>query len=281
MHRGIDFTAYDVRQKEFAELPQIDEANRTNYQAESARLAPDGRTLAFGLADGGRPPSEIYTRDVTKEDPPAVLVSMPGSELSNWNWSPDGKRLSFAVWDEGDKKYHPYLVGLATKKAQKVTLPEFRTPGPDGPGEIIHAWSPDGFWLVHGKGRFFLVNPLNKDTRQVTAEPTAYFMGTCRFSPDGKTVAFIGVTKEKGYNLSVIDLLVGKTRVLAKLPNRWNFGVCWSPDSRRVACSSTQVDANQRPSGPSRVEVYEADGRGRPQTVLEEAMMLFTVTAWR
>jgi RNA polymerase sigma-70 factor (ECF subfamily) len=290
LHRGIDFTAYDVRQKEFAELPQVDEANRTNYQADSARLAPDGRTLAFGLADGGRPPSEIYTRDVTKEDPPAVLVSMPGSELSSWNWSPDGKRLSFAVWEEGDKKYHPYLVDLATKKAQKLTLPElrpfetirsFRGKGLVDQGVVIHAWSPDGLWLVHTKGHFFLVNPLTKDTRQVTAEPTGFFRGTCRFSPDGKKVAFIGVTAEKQYNLSVLDLLVGKPRVLAKLPGRWDFGVCWSPDSRRVAVSTIEVDANERPNGPSRVEAYEADGRGRPQTLLEQPMTLFTVTAWR
>jgi dipeptidyl aminopeptidase/acylaminoacyl peptidase len=281
MHRGNDFTAYDVRRKDFADLPQIDAANRTNYQADSARLAPDGRTLAFGLANEGHPPSEIYLYDTTKEDPPRVLVSMPGSELSSWSWSPDGKRLSFAVWDEGDKKYHPHVVDLATKRSQKVTLPDLKAKGPEGYGTSINAWSPDGFWLVHAKGHFFLVNPVTKDTRQVTAESTGYFSGTCRFSPDGKRVAFVGVTKENGYNLSVIDLLVGRTRVLAKLPDRWNFGVCWSPDSRRIAVSTVEVDADKRPNGPSRVEVYEADGRGRPQTLLEQPMALFTVTAWR
>ena len=104
----------------------MDDAHRLNYQPESARLAPDGRTLAFGLADMGRPPSEIQVRDVTKEDPPTVVVSMPGKELSGWNWSPDGKRLSFLVWGDNDKQYDPYVVELATKKVQKVTLPDLR-----------------------------------------------------------------------------------------------------------------------------------------------------------
>jgi RNA polymerase sigma factor (sigma-70 family) len=281
LHRGQDFTAYDLRRKEFVDFPQLDEAHRLNYQTESARLAPDGRTLAFGQADTGHPPSEIQIRDVTKEDPPTVLVSMPGKELSSWNWSPDGKRLSFAVWGDGDNQYRPYVVDLATKKVQEVTLPDLRAKGPEGYGAVIHAWSPDGYWLVHAKGHFFLVNPSTSEARQVTAEPTGFFSGTCRFSPDGKKVAFIGISKEKQYNLSVIDLLVGKTRVLAKLPDRWGFAVCWSPDSRRVACSTVESDANQKRNGPSRVELYPADGRGRPQTLLEEPTEWLTVTAWR
>ena len=89
---------------------------RSSYQADSARLSPDGRLLAFGLAEGS-PPKQLQIRDVTKDDPPKAIVNMPRKELSRWCWSPDGKQLSFAVWgDENDEKYHPYIVDVATRK---------------------------------------------------------------------------------------------------------------------------------------------------------------------
>jgi RNA polymerase sigma factor (sigma-70 family) len=281
MHRGLEFTAYDLRRKEFLEFAQLDDEHRHNYQADSARLSPDGRFLAFGQAEEGHPPSRIQVHEVNREGPPSELVSMPGKELSSWSWSPDGKRLSFAVWEEGDKKYHPYIVEVATHKKQKVTLPALPAKGPEGWGAGIHAWSPDGLWLVHGRGHFFLVNPATKEVRQVTSETTGFFSGTCRFSPDGKKVLFIGCPKEKEYNLSVIDLLVGKTKVLADLTHRWGFAACWSPDSRRIACSTIEVDEDFKRNGPCRVEIYDAEGKGEPQVLFEEGMELFTLTDWR
>ena len=281
MHRGHDLTVYNPQRKQFADLAQLDDDHRLNYQSLSARLSPDGQTLAFGQAETGMPPSKIQIHDVTKNDPPRVVVSMPGKELSSWSWSPDGKRLSFAVWDESDGKYHPHVVEVATQKVQKVALPPVKAKGPEGYGASIHAWSPDGLWLVFARGHFHLVDPETKEIRQITSEPTGFLAGTCRFSPDGKKVLFIGCPEDKTYNLSIIDLLVSKTKVLAKLANRWDFAACWSPDGRRIACSTTEVDEEFKRTGPCRVEIYDADGKGRPRVLLEEGAHWLTVTDWR
>jgi RNA polymerase sigma factor (sigma-70 family) len=281
LHKGIDLTIYDPKKKQFMEFARLDEEHQKNYQSDSARLSPDGRFLAFGQAEEGTPPSKIQIRDLTKGDPPNVIVDMPGKELSNWSWSPDGKRLSFAVWGEDGKTYTPCIVEIATQKVQKVTLPEVKGKGPDGYGALIQAWSPDGMWLVNARGRFHLVNPKTKEVRQLTTEPIGFFAGTCQFSPDGKKILLIGIPKQKQCNLSVIDVLTGKKKVLGDLTDKWGFTAAWSPDGRRIVCSSVEVDEKFKRTGPCRVEIYDADGQGTPQLLIEDAEAWLTVTAWR
>jgi RNA polymerase sigma factor (sigma-70 family) len=280
-HKGHDLTAYDPQKKKFADLSKLEDEPNKHYQANSARLSPDGRLLAFMQAEAGTPAGKLQIRDVTKDDPPKVIVDMPGRELSSWSWSPDGKRISFAVWAGDAQKYYPHIVDVATQKVQKVTLPEMKTKGPEGFGSSIDAWSPDNLWLVFARGHFHLVNPKTKEVRRLTSEPTGFLAGTCRFSPDGKKILFIGSNKDEEYNLSVLDVFSGHTKMLAKLKDKWDFSACWSPDSRRIACSSVDVDEKMERSGPCRVEIYDAEGLGRPQLLFEDREGGFTVTAWR
>src|SRR5262249_35127994 len=101
------------------------------------------------------------------------------------------------------------------------------------------------------------------------------------FSPDGKKLLFIGSGPEKSWNLSVIDLLLGKTTVLAKLDHRWDFAACWSPDCRHIACSSVEADENLKRTGLCRLEIYDAHAKGRPVVLREESNETLTVTDWR
>jgi RNA polymerase sigma factor (sigma-70 family) len=282
-HRAHDLIVYDAKKKQLTDLEhQLDEGHRFNYQDLSARVSPDGRFLAFGQAEEGHPPSKLQIHDLTKNAEPTVVVSMPGKELSSWSWSPDGKRISFSVWgDAADNKYHPYVVDISTQKVTKVKLPAVKSDGPEGYGAVIHAWSPDGLWLIHARGHFHLVDPATNAMRQLTDEPTGFMAETCRFSPDGKKLVFVGVTKEKRHNLSVVDVLLGKTTVLADLAHRWNFAVTWSPDSRRIACSNVEVGDDFKPNGPCHVDVYDAAGKAKPQPLPEAAEAWLTVTDWR
>ena len=146
---------------------------------------------------------------------------------------------------------------------------------------MIDAWSPDGLWLVHARGHIHLVNPQTQEVRQVTTEPTGFFAGTCRFSPDGKKVLFIGCAKDKEYNLSVLNLLVGKTKVLAELPGKWDFVACWAPDNRHIACTTVEVNKKLKRTGASRIDIYDAEGEERPRLLMEEAEDWLTLTDWR
>jgi hypothetical protein len=42
-----------------------------------------------------------------------------------------------------------------------------------------------------------------------------------------------------------------------------------------------EVDADFKPIGKSRVEIYEVDGKSRPQLLLEDSDPFLTVTDWR
>lgn len=281
LHRGLDLAGYDLLGRNFVDLKPLTKDHRFNYQALSARLSPDGALLAFGQANMGTPPSKIQVRNLHKEDAPKVLVDMAGKELSSWSWSPDGKMLSFAVWGEQPGKYTPYVVDVASGKAQKVVLPVLKGKGPEGFGTLIHAWSPDGLWLVFARGHFFIVHPQTKDARQLNAEPIGFLAGSCRFSPDGKKLLYVGGGKEDERRLTVLDLLVGKTTTLADLTGKWDISACWSPDARQVICASVPVNKQYKRQGPCRVEAFHADGQGQPALVLEDAQAWYVVTDWR
>jgi RNA polymerase sigma factor (sigma-70 family) len=281
LHRGQDLALFDARGKDFANLPPLDEQHRLNYQARSAKLSPSGKYLAFGQANQGRPPFEIQVREVGKDAAPTVLASMPDLELSSWVWSPDEKKITFAVWDEGDQVYYPWIVDVASKKTEKVQLPALPGKGEAGFGAVIHAWTPDGLWVAFAKGSFHLVDPRTKEARQLNREPTGFMADSVRVAPDGKKLLYLVATMEHDWTLQVIDLLLGKTSTVAKLRNKADVSACWSPDSRHIACS--HADANEQgrpqPQAEFRVEVYPLDG-ATPRVLVQQAEWL-TVTDWR
>lgn len=280
-HRGLDLTIFDPRLKNFSELPALGETERFNYQALSARLSPDGRYLAYGRVEmnRGTPPDKIRLRAMGKDDEPTVLVSMPDKELSNWVWSPDGKKLTFAVWDEGEGQYQPWMVDVATKETERIKLPKLPSKIEKDYGALVHAWSPDGLWVVHSKGHFHLMDPKTKETRKLNEEATGFFMGSVRVSPDGKKMLYLSATVERDWSLCVLDLLLGKTTVVAKMANTAEMSAAWSPDSRNIVCGHAAANAEGRADGDFHVEIFTL-GDNRRRTLLKAAEWL-TVTDWR
>ncbi len=177
--------------------------------------------------------------------------------------------------------YRSRIVDIASGKVEKADLPELKGDGPVGYGAVIQGWSPDGLWLVHARGHFFLVDPQTKQARRITSKVTGFLADTCRFSPDGKKVLFVGSPEEGLWNLSVIDLLLGNLTVVADLDRRWDFGVCWAPDSRHIACTSIEADEHQKPTGPPRLEIYDSAGKEQPAVIAKGVAAMFTVTDWR
>ncbi|MCI0638503.1 MAG: sigma-70 family RNA polymerase sigma factor [Gemmataceae bacterium] len=283
-HKGLDFTIYDPHKKEFADFDALDEDYRKNYQSRSARLSPDGKQLAFGQAElrnaGGFPPSRIQLRKVGENVAPIELVSIPEKELSNWIWSPDGKKMSFAVWEEGDGKYHQWMVDVATGETYKVELPELEGKAPEGFGSLIHAWCPDGSWIVFAKGHFHEVNPITKKSRQLHEETTGFMSGSVRVSPDGKKLLYLGATKDNDWTLRVLEMRSGKTTVLATMENKADVSACWSPDNRQIVCSLADANDEGRPAGNFRVEIFTV-GSEQPPTLLLEQERWLIVTDWR
>jgi RNA polymerase sigma factor (sigma-70 family) len=284
LHRGRQFTIFDLKDKDYADFADLKGPEWLNYQTDSARLSPDGRYLAFGVAETGRPPSKLQIRNLTREEAaPREIVSLPGRELSNWVWSPDGKKLAFAVWGETGKKYQQWIVDVGKKKAAKVKLPPLDVKGSEGFGSLVQAWSKDGLWLVFGRGHLFLVDPETRDARNVIKVAGGIWAGTCRFSPDGSKVLYIGSSKDQESILCVVDLRLGRTKILKTFPEQTRLSACWAPDGRRIAYSfaKTEEDGKRRRLVESGVEVIDADGRGKARPLLDEEERWMTLTDWR
>jgi Tol biopolymer transport system component len=145
---------------------------------------------------------------------------------------------------------------------------------------VVQGWSPDGLLLVFARAQLHLVDQATKDVRTVTPQPTSIWAGTCRFSPDGRHVLFIGQNKDKQSTLGVVDLLLGKTKVLTTFTDKDVRVACWSPDGGHIAYSFTKLDDEGKRIREGGVEVIRASG-GLPRVLIEDTEKGVTLTDWR
>jgi Tol biopolymer transport system component len=236
------------------------------FQPYSARLSPDGKRLAFGKAVEKRtadgigvwPPDRLYVRDMNGAAAGELVATKEGTELHNWVWSPDGTKLAFHAWDkEGGSNC---VVDVKTKKVEEVKLPRFKYEGKEY-YPSIQAWSPDGKWFLACGDGLLLVKTDGSAPRRLFKDFHSLMNSTCRFSPDGRKVLFVGVNKDKSETLYVLDVASGKARPVVEAKNFNRLHACWSLDGKRIAYCATLLDADGKDAGETSIFVTDADGK--------------------
>jgi dipeptidyl aminopeptidase/acylaminoacyl peptidase len=197
----------------------------SHLSSSAPRWRPDGRVLAFtgarpvpGDDAAGRP--QFYLLDLTGGEP-RRLTSLPNGAIG-CEWSPDGSRvlclsrtgpsdrkapssdvrhytgLSYKFNDSGwfdDKKSHLYVIDATTGKASQIT-------SGDGWNDAQPEWSPDGTRIAFVSNRTGHESDGDED-RDVWVVPAAggepvrisdqdKGTGSPRWSPDGRTILYIG-----------------------------------------------------------------------------------------
>ncbi len=207
------------------------------YSASKPNWSPDGKFLSFLAGrekrDDGEPkPAQVWTLNRLGGEAQAVTKVKQG--VSDYEWSPDGKRLLLSIRDpkpaeltedkEDDKKPLPVVVDrLQFKEDYKGYLDRFRThlyvlhvgdetaePVQITSGDFDESqavWSPDGKSIAFVSNRsenpdglpnsdIWIVSPDNTDKGQTLLQVTKNPREDTNpeWSPDGTTITYVTVT---------------------------------------------------------------------------------------
>lgn len=233
---------------------------RTGGQ-DVAQIGPSlsGKIAFTSLRD--RPSSyfEIYSVDADGTNFRRLTHTGPAVADIAWDWSPDGTRLTFVVY-EGDSDRDIYVMNADGTGRMNLTG-ALDQQGPSNENEP--AWSPDGtkiafvaewktisdIYIVNAEG-----SGLRKvyDGRGLATSPT--------WAPDGTRIAFSAET-EQGGDLAIYTVGMDGTG-LKQLTASGSFAEfpAWSPDDDQIAYISDQ-------GGTKSVFVTNTAGTSQPAGV--------------
>jgi TolB protein len=213
--------------------------------------SPDGRYLAVEFFRGT---VEIYVIDTScvRADPPCPITRLSDTQTDDRFpvWSPDGERIAFVSWLDGDAEI--YSVRRDGSDMRNLT----RSSGWD----VSPSWSPDGQQVAFFSDRdryreLYLMNADGSNLRMLTDDnnpENAQAASAPVWSPDGRWLAY-SVTFETNMDVMIIpaDCADGQTTVQR----------C-RESMRRVAPSAT-IDIAPFWSWNSRTLYFVSDRRGR------------------
>lgn len=210
-------------------------------------ISPDGRWIAISHHAQDLPPGEnsiIYIVPIEGGEPRRVTDRAP----SYWHgWSPDGSTLAYVGGRDGN--YDIYTIPVEGGEETRLTTAEGLDDGPD--------YSPDGRHIYFNSVRTGTMEIWRMDAdggNQVQITEDEYQNWFPHPSPDGRHVAFLSYIDDidpsahpadKNVMLRLLDLESGDVTELARFTGgQGTINVpSWSPDGRRFAFVSYEVDA--------------------------------------
>ncbi len=210
--------------------------------------------------------SQIVTIGIDGSDPKIVLETSERVEAPNW--TPDGKWLVYnskgALWR------------LPAEGGEPVRIPT----GEINNANNDHVLSPDGKTIYFSAGAHIYAVPFEGGTpRRVSNEhpPEMQFKSFLHgVSPDGRTLAFVGVTAENGNAWARLDLYTvpatgGAETRLTDTPAP-DDGPEYSPDGKWIYFNS---ELNAKVPGHAQCYRMKADGTGIEQLTHDERVNWF------
>jgi dipeptidyl aminopeptidase/acylaminoacyl peptidase len=210
-------------------------------EAENApRWSPDGRYLSFlsGRTGGKARGAQIWLLD--RDGGEAQQLTDVKGRLTTYEWSPDAKQLLLTVADREPGEPDDPVAAAATggrggPAAKPIVIDRYRFKQ-----DIVG-------YLTQKPGRFYLYDIAAKKSEAIT--PEGLEVGAASWSPDGRSIAFLGkegrdAERYNTWNVYVVETRAGAApRMVTKYDGiRSSSGRGrpeWSPDGSRLVFTQT------------------------------------------
>jgi dipeptidyl aminopeptidase/acylaminoacyl peptidase len=178
---------------------------------------------------GGRLNGDIHL--ARADGSPIRTIPSPANGIP-WDvaWSPDGRQLAVAVFDDfGASKRALWVIDANGSNATKIAS-----------AYNVHrpSWSPDGSWIAYSIDRaetaeIHVARPDGSDDTVVRSEPRSgtFEIFSATFSPDGTEILFDEGT-ESHFDVFVMDADGSNVRQLTRTGIDYN--PAWSPDGQQI-----------------------------------------------
>ena len=205
-----------------------------------ASFSPDGNQIAFAW-DGEKGDNwDIYVKLIGTEKP-LRLTTDPGEDTRP-TWSPDGRYIAFRRSGGGGTGI--YVVPALGGPERKLCAPSL---GVHWKNDESFDWPPDGKYLAYVDGRpdhlpltlFLLAVDSPEDKRPLTAGGPHADINP-RFSPDGKSVAFLRWGGGMDKDIFLVRTAGGQPKRLT-FDNVVISGLDWTSDGAYVIFSSDRL----------------------------------------
>lgn len=194
-------------------------------------LSPDGNRIAFTDLYGTLSLYDLHSDSIHTFELSSLGVSAPV-------WSPDGTRIAFVSWRDGNQNIYVLdaLAALQTPTEDNINY-AYRLSPSEG-NDYDPVWSPDGTQLAFVSQEnitddIMLVNADGTNLRPLTLNRAADL--SPEWSPTGEHIAFIS-QRDGGWNLYVMDSDAADDS--ARRLTQTELGMLefsWSPDGQAIA----------------------------------------------
>jgi Tol biopolymer transport system component len=235
--------------------------------AKPATFPGDNGKIAFVSGrDGGNPEADVYILDSIDDTTPTKLTSASGQHRHP-SWSPDGTKITYALWAGGGTVWDIWIHDLATNTSTNLTnSPSIKEDNP--------SWSPDGTRIAFdsevspGSGQTdILITNLETGATSNLTDSSDLVESRPAWSPDGKWIYYSRRGTASGSDDDIYRELSndgGTPDSVVSTPEA-EYQVAVSPNGQRICWT-------QGPYGSATAQVYvrNVDGSGGSSTPLSD-----------